>query len=211
MRKFTEVEIGTRYGRLITAKPIFMKQRSDGRNRAAVEVKCDCGNTKIVWASNLFSGNTTSCGCFHKEVVSEQMTTNGASAGDNRHNRPRLYRIWRGMRQRCHNSNAQNYKWYGAKGISCCKDWDNFESFRVWSEINGYADGLELDRIDSDKNYDPENCRWVTKKQNIRNRDMFWSEELDGALIKYSKERGMNPYAVIEQAVTALIMKGGED
>jgi hypothetical protein len=208
MRQITDVPLGTRYGRLVTTGKIFMKVRSDGRNRAAIEVTCDCGKVKEVWAFNLTSGNSTSCGCFHKEVVSQKMTTHGSTSGDKRKSRPRVYRIWRGMRQRCGNPNAANYRWYGGKGIECCKDWDDFEVFKNWSEQHSYADGLELDRIDSDKNYEPSNCRWVTKKQNIRNRDMFWSEELDEQLVIYAKEHGMNPYEVITQAVTEFI--GGD-
>lgn len=208
MRKQTEVPLGTRYGRLITTGSVFMKKRSDGRNRAAVETTCECGTVKTVWVFNLISGNTTSCGCYHKEVVAEQMTKHGMTARENRYNRPRLYRIWRGMRQRCSNPEARNYKWYGGKGIKSCEEWNNFEVFHSWAKNNGYSDGLELDRIDSDKNYEPDNCRWVTKKQNIRNKDMFWSEELDEKLIRFAKENNMNPYQVITQAVTEFI--GGD-
>lgn len=208
MSKLTDVPIGTRYGRLITTGPVFMKKRSDGRNRAAVETTCDCDTIKIVWVFNLTSGNTTSCGCFHKEIVSEQMTKHGATSGENRNNRPRLYRIWRGMRQRCNNPDAANYRWYGGKDIQCCEEWNKFEEFRSWALEHGYADGLELDRIDSDKDYEPKNCRWVTKKQNIRNRDMFWSEELDEKLVQFAKENNMSPYQVITQAVTEFI--GGD-
>jgi hypothetical protein len=66
---------------------------------------------------------------------------------------------------------------------------------------NGYVRGLELDRKNSDEDYSPENCRWITKKTNIRNRDLFWSEELDGQVVLKAKELGIDPYELIERAV----------
>jgi hypothetical protein len=157
-----------------------------------------------MWVFNLISGNTTSCGCYHSEVVSKQMTIHG----DTKENKTRLYNTWRGMKQRCQNQNSRSYRWYGAKGIQVCPEWENFEIFKSWSEVNGYAIGLELDRINPDDNYYPENCRWVTKRANIKSRDMFWSNELDAKLIIFAKEQGMNPYEVITQAVTKFI--GGD-
>lgn len=121
-------------------------------------------------AYNLFSGNTTSCGCTHREMVSKRFTKHGATAGVNRNQRPRLYRIWRGIGQRCNNPKARNYKWYGAKGVQRCSAWDDFQVFYDWSMGNGYADNLELDRIESDGHYTPGNCQWVTKQVNISRR-----------------------------------------
>lgn len=109
------------------------------------------------------------------------------------------------MRQRCNNPEARNYKWYGGKGIHCCLEWDDFSTFFEWANAHGYADGLELDRKDSDKDYCPGNCQWVTKKQNIRNRDRCWSDELDARLVEYSAEHNMNPYDVIAAAVAAYL------
>jgi hypothetical protein len=106
------------------------------------------------------------------------------------------------MRYRCNDPKAQNYTWYGAKDIHVCPLWQkDFMAFREWAYSNGYNPGLELDRIYSDKNYEPDNCRWVTKKRNIRNRDRFWSDELDARLVKYAMQSGVNPYQVIQEAV----------
>lgn len=74
----------------------------------------------------------------------------------------RLYGIWKDIKKRCVNKNHISYKYYGAKGISRCKEWDSFDVFREWSFANGYSDQLTIDRIDGDKNYCPLNCRWVT-------------------------------------------------
>lgn len=84
---------------------------------------------------------------------------------------PRLYNIWRTMKQRCNNQNSKHYRYYGAKGIRVCKKWNNSsDEFIKWSLSHGYGENLEIDRIDGSKNYSPRNCRWVTKTENLKNR-----------------------------------------
>ena len=113
-----------------------------------------------------------------------------------------LYRLWKAMVRRCESEKAHNYRWYGAKGVKVCDEWrQSYTAFRDWAHEHGYVRGLELDRRDSDGNYCPENCRWITKKTNIRNRDLYWNEELDGRVILKAKELGMDPYQLIENAV----------
>lgn len=76
----------------------------------------------------------------------------------------RVYRCWIDMKSRCLNKNSCNYKYYGARGITVCKEWlDDFMNFYNWSMENGYADNLTIDRIDNDGNYEPSNCRWTSK------------------------------------------------
>lgn len=84
----------------------------------------------------------------------------------------RLYAIWRGMRRRCYGSgNDKFFKYYRDKGITICDEWRyNFDAFYNWAMFHGYAIGLTIDRIDSDGNYCPENCRWVTRSENSRNK-----------------------------------------
>lgn len=79
----------------------------------------------------------------------------------------RLVRIWHNMKQRCYNKNAKGYQWYGGKGVKICEEWmQSFKAFQDWAVANGYADNLTIDRIDSDKDYCPENCRWITHSEN---------------------------------------------
>lgn len=125
--------------------------------------KCECGNFINVDGHSLKSGNTKSCGCLKIEKLLQRSTT---------HNKyhTRLYSIFEGMKKRCLNKNSINYKNYGDKGITIYKEWlDDFEKFYTWAINNGYNDDLTIDRINSNKNYEPKNCRWITQKQQCRN------------------------------------------
>jgi hypothetical protein len=85
----------------------------------------------------------------------------------------RIYRIYQGIKRRCNNPNASDYKYYGGRGITVCEEWnekDGFVAFYKWAVENGYADNLTIDRIDVSKGYSPNNCRWVTQVEQARNK-----------------------------------------
>jgi len=83
----------------------------------------------------------------------------------------KLYETWIGIKKRCLNPKASNFQYYGGRGITICPEWANdYVAFRDWSLSNGYQEGLEIDRRDNNDNYSPENCRWVTHKENCNNR-----------------------------------------
>lgn len=85
--------------------------------------------------------------------------------------RTRLYKIWLGIKTRCYNSKDESFKWYGNLGVTMCDEWrTNFESFYDWSMSHGYSENLTIDRISSTGNYEPNNCRWVTWKEQENNR-----------------------------------------
>lgn len=87
------------------------------------------------------------------------------------YSKTRLFHIWSNMRQRCTNKNKPDYKYYGGKGVKVCKEWDeSFLVFKEWADNSGYNDSLTIDRINVDGNYEPDNCRWATRKEQTRNR-----------------------------------------
>lgn len=150
---------GKRFGRLTV---IERYGTVDGH--AAWKCKCDCGNKTVVNGKWLRAGKTTSCGCYHKELLAKRSKTHGMT-------KTRLYSIWHDMKNRCFYQKDKSFEDYGGRGITVCEEWKNsFESFRDWSLLNGYSDNLTIDRINNDGNYDPSNCRWVTMKEQCSNR-----------------------------------------
>ena len=150
---------GQKFGRLTVIKFLRIE-----KHKAIWLCKCECGNLTGVTISCLTNGNTKSCGCLRKERNIESHKTHGQS-------RSRLYYIWNHMKSRCYNKNHKDYKNYGGRGIKICDEWqDNFQAFYDWSMSHGYDDTLTIDRIDNNGNYEPNNCRWVTVKQQNRNR-----------------------------------------
>lgn len=127
------------------------------------ECVCSCGKETLVDGYNLRSGKTRSCGCLRATVTAEVHTTHGdARLGKV----TRLRRLWNGMKNRCYNANEPGYKWYGAKGVVVCEDWHDYAKFKSWALANGYTDELSIDRIDPNGDYEPSNCRWITRSEN---------------------------------------------
>lgn len=154
-------------------------------------VLCECGCKKTVSLDSVLSGATTSCGCFHKERASRANTKHGDTNA-----RPRLYRIWENMRSRCNYSGNTSYKNYGGRGIRVCLEWQNYEIFRDWALNHGYAENLTIDRIDVNGNYCPENCRWISLKQQGRNKTSNHLLTLGGktqCIIDWCDELNLNP------------------
>lgn len=148
---------GHRYGRLLV---LDMAPRVG--KLVAWNCKCICGNEKAVIATALRSGNTTSCGCFHREQIIKAATSHGGSKHP-------AYQSWRAMKSRCNLPSFEGYEMYGGRGITYTKDWETFEGF--WKDMEaGWWPGMSIDRKDTDGNYEPGNCKWSTPKEQANNR-----------------------------------------
>ena len=145
---------GQRFGRLT----VIRRVENIGIKTAWL-CKCDCGNEITVISNSLRTGNTKSCGCIAKP--------HGGT-------RTRLYVVWVDMMARCYKQKSERYKTYGGRGITVCDEWHNFSSFREWAMQTGYNPNAKryectLDRVDINKGYYPENCRWITMREQAQN------------------------------------------
>ena len=153
---------GRRFGKLTV-----LRRTTNRGNKTMWECECDCGSVTVVSGSNLVQGNVKSCGCLWKETVP---SVNKEKRTRHSESNTKLHKTWCNMRYRCNNPNCKFYSNYGGRGIKICKEWEIYENFRDWSLANGFEEGLSIDRIDNDGNYEPTNCRWVETKTQINNR-----------------------------------------
>jgi hypothetical protein len=145
-------------------------------------VKCECGNSSTVRHGHLTGGATKSCGC----ITKERMTTHGMSGTP-------AYKSWQKMLTRCNNSNDKRYNDYGGRGIKVCDRWYDFENFL--QDMGERPKGMSIERIHNDSGYYPMNCKWATRKEQMRNRRNNYLVTYNGKtkpLVDWAEELGIN-------------------
>ncbi|MNQ52852.1 AP2 domain protein [compost metagenome] len=160
MSKPSTVQPGCTYGRLTVLREAGRHVFPSGASTRKVECLCECGNTTVVYATSVKSGNTQSCGCLIADSTRARTTKHGRVGTP-------AYHVWGAIIQRCTNPKHPGYKDYGGRGISVCDRWLSFDGF--YADMGDPPPGLSIDRADNDAGYSPENCRWADSKTQSRN------------------------------------------
>ena len=140
---------------------LVVKSRAENKGKEPCW-NCYCENCEsdyIAIGALLKNGSVKACGCLRGKK-----STHGLS-------KTKIYSVWANIKDRCLNEKAKRFKDYGGRGIKVCNDWiDNFQSFFYWAINNGYQEGLSIERKNNDGNYEPDNCKWATSKEQAQNR-----------------------------------------
>lgn len=181
---------GNKYERLTVLRKM--------ENSPKWECRCDCGNTIAARGTDLRRGLVKSCGCLRKETAAN----NGRTQTTHGLRNTRLYKEWIGMKTRCYNPNSPSYADYGGRGIEVCEEWrDDFYAFFKWAMASGYdptavRGECTIDREDNSGNYSPENCRWITNREQQNNKR-------NNRLITYNGQTKTIPQWAAEVGISA--------
>jgi len=193
MTKMIQIDNGQRFGRYQVIERV---QNIDSRPH--FKCKCDCGNEKIVSGKYLRQGSSKSCGCYGAEQRKLASTKHGHSP---RAKKSKEYQAWCNMKLRCYDVKNKQYADYGGRSISVCDRWLN--SFENFLSDMGLSNGLTIDRIDVNGNYEASNCKWSTQTEqarNKRNNHIVFINNIPMTLVEASEKIGIK-YDALRQRV----------
>lgn len=186
MFHITKDESGNTYERLTVINKAYSKN-----GKAYWNCKCSCGNNKVVMGKYLRNGDVRSCGCLAKENLKKRSTSHGLA-------KTRAYQVYNNMIKRCTDPTYPQYKDYGGRGIKVCDRWLKSVAHFV-EDMGERPKGYTIERIDNDGNYTPENCKWITKKEQSYNRRNNRNITFGGktqAITKWAKETGLGAMTI---------------
>jgi hypothetical protein len=174
-----------------TVGPFKILDRVKVGSRYDYRVQCFCGAVKVMQKVNLLRAK--SCGCLTKSLISKARTRHGQTDSP-------TWKTWKSMLDRCELRAHKSFKDYGGRGIRVCDSWRTYENFVA--DMGARPDGMQLDRVDNSKGYEPGNCRWSTPKQNCNNRRSsryleFKSERRTVA--QWARSSGMSPSTLFKR------------
>ena len=179
---------GDRFGRWTALEATKVRAYPSGQKVLHQSCRCDCGTTQFVHKYDLINGKSQHCGCLLPQRRHEGAVRHGHSIG----NGTRVYRIWCNMLTRCTNPNVPHYERYGGRGITVCERWNSFDHFL--EDMGEPPDGLTIDRLNNDGNYEPGNCAWATALSQARNKHNTIKLTFDGltlTLVEWAKRLGI--------------------
>jgi AraC-like DNA-binding protein len=152
------------------------------------ECRCDCGEVRVITSYSLRDGLSRSCGCLKRENLAKRCTTHGRS-------KSKMYSVWQAMRRRCENPEDPSFLNYGARGITVCERWQDFQAF--YEDMGSRPSHKHtIERIDNSKGYEPSNCKWATRIEQNNNTSRNVRIEYGGrskTVAQWARELGMNP------------------
>ena len=158
-------------GQKIKKLKVLKRIGTDNRRNVVWLCQCECGNLKEYTTAMLHNKTVISCGCLKKENAKKLGKSKLSDRTRHGKRHTRLYNIWCGIKQRCYYKKNSHYKYYGGHGIKMCEEWKNdFVNFYEWAMNNNYNDKLTIDRINVNGNYEPNNCKWATYKEQANNK-----------------------------------------
>jgi len=191
---------GKKFGRLTPINCVG----KDKFNNAMWLCECECGCTCVVSATHLITGHTKSCGCYKRARSSESHLKY-----DDKTEQYLAVHLFGSMKDRCYNPKCKSFGNWGGRGIKICDEWlKNPGEFAKWAVQNGYRKGLTIDRIDNDKGYSPDNCRWVTNAEqsvNKRNNRLISVNGVKKTVSQWANELGINKNNLYNKSDSAIV------